>query len=210
MKVGVIAANGKVGRLIVENALQQQLDVYAIVRHDNQTQAKNVLQKDLFALTKEDVASFDVLIDAFGVWDPNRFHLHTDSLKHLCDILKGSQTRLMVVGGAGSLYMNPDHTLQLKDTPDFPKEFYGLANAMSQSLDFLRTQKTVNWTYVSPAADFQADGKKTGQYTIAGEEFAVNSAGQSYISYADYATAFVDILRHQPRRQERVLVFCNV
>ncbi len=35
---------------------------------------------------------------------------HSTSLKHLCDILSGTDTRLLVVGGAGSLYVNPEHT----------------------------------------------------------------------------------------------------
>lgn len=48
------------------------------------------------------------------------------------------------------------------------------------------------WAYVSPAADFQADGPRTGEYVLNGEEFTTNEAGESAISYADYAIAIVD------------------
>ena len=60
---------------------------------------------------------------------------------------------------------------------------------MGQSLAELRKRNDVKWTYLSPAADFQADGERTGSYEIHGEEFAPNSKGESIISYADYAIA---------------------
>ena len=100
-----------------------RVDVTAVVRGDNKTVAKNVVVKDLFNLTAADLAGFDVVVDAFGAWTPRRFPQHSSSLKHLCDILSGVNTRLIVVGGAGSLYVNPEHTTQLKDLPTFPAEF---------------------------------------------------------------------------------------
>ena len=47
-------------------------------------------------------------------------------------------------------------------------------------------------TYISPAADFQADGPRTGAYLVGGEQLVCSTAGQSVISYADYAIALVD------------------
>lgn len=61
MKIGVIAANGKVGRLIVKEALDRSMDVTAIVRSVNKTEAKKVIQKDIMALTREDLEGFDVV-----------------------------------------------------------------------------------------------------------------------------------------------------
>ena len=104
MKIGVIAANGKEGRLIVKEALDRGLDVTAIVRSANKTEAKQVIQKDIMALTREDLTGFDVVVDAFGVWDETKMNLHGVTLNHLADILSGTSTRLLVVGGAGSLY----------------------------------------------------------------------------------------------------------
>ena len=115
---------------------------------------------------------------------------HSSSLKHLCDILSGVNTRLIVVGGAGSLYVNPEHTTQLKDLPTFPAEFKPLAEAQGKALEELRERSDVKWTFISPAADFQADGERVGSYETAGEELTVNAAGESYISYADYAIAW--------------------
>ena len=98
----------------------------------------------------------------------------------------------MIVGGAGSLYVNPEHTVQLVDTPEFPAVFKPLANAQRQSLAEIRERNDVKWTFVSPAADFQADGNRIGQYILAGEELTTNDKGESIISYADYAIGFVD------------------
>ena len=122
MKIGVIAANGKVGRLIVKEALERGMDVTAIVRSANRTEAKKVIQKDIMALTREDLEGFDVVVDAFGIWDDEKMNLHSVTLNHLADILSGSSTRLLVVGGAGSLYMDKAHSQRLFETADFPKE----------------------------------------------------------------------------------------
>ena len=110
----------------------------------------------------------------------------------------------MVVGGAGSLYVDTKRTLQLLETPDFPKEYYPLAKAQTDALDVLRERGDVQWTFVSPAADFQADGEKTGGYILAGEELTRNSKGESIISYADYAIAFVDEIEEGSHIQERI------
>jgi putative NADH-flavin reductase len=192
MKIAVIAANGKEGRLVVEEALRRGHDVCAVVRGQNTTAAKQVLVKDLFDLTAQDLAGFDVVVDAFGAWTPETLPQHSTSLKHLCDILSGTKTRLIVVGGAGSLYLNPEHTTQLADSPDFPDAFKPLASAMGEALEELRQRDDVRWTYISPAADFQAEGERTGKYLLAGEELMTNDRGESIVSYADFAIALLD------------------
>ncbi len=192
MKIAVICANGKAGKLIVKEAVSRVLDVTAVVRGENSTAAQKVLKKDLFELTAEDLKDFDVVIDAFGAWTEDTLPQHSTSLKHLCDILSGTKTRLLVVGGAGSLYVNPEHTICVADGPDFPDSFKPLAAAMAKALGELRERKDVRWTYVSPAGDFQADGERTGKYILGGEELTLNSRGESVISYADYAIAMVD------------------
>jgi len=63
---------------------------------------------------------------------------------------------------------------------------------MAEALEELRTRSDVKWTYISPAADFRADGPKTGEYILGGEELMLNSRGESVISYADYAAAMID------------------
>ena len=192
MKMAVVCANGKAGKLIVKEAVERGLDVTAIVRGENRSAAKGALVKDLFDLTSADLKGFDVVVDAFGAWTPETLPLHSASLKHLCDILSGTDTRLLVVGGAGSLYVNPEHSAQVMDGPDFPEVFKPLATNMGKALDELRGRDDVKWTYISPAGDFQAEGERTGKYMQAGEELTLNGRGESIISYADYAIAMVD------------------
>ena len=81
------------------------------------------VKKDLFDLTADDLKGFDAVVDAFGAWTEDTLGQHSTSLKHLCDILSGTDTRLLVVGGAGSLYVNQEHTAQVSDSPDFPDVF---------------------------------------------------------------------------------------
>lgn len=206
MKVGVVCANGKAGRLIVKEAVERGLDVTAIVRGENQSAAGKVIAKDLFDLTADDLKEFDVVVDAFGAWAEEELPKHSSSLKHLCDVLSGSQTRLVVVGGAGSLYVDQEHTVQVADGPDFPEIFKPLAAAMAKALTELRERKDVRWTYISPAGDFQAEGEKTGEYILGGEELTLNEKGESIISYADYAVAMVDEITKGNHIQERISV----
>ena len=192
MKLAVVRANGKAGQLIVKEALNRGLDVTAFVRGENRSAAKQAVVKDLFELTAADLKDFDVVVDAFGAWAPDVLPQHSASLKHLCDILGGTEVRLLVVGGAGSLYVNPEHSAQVMDGPDFPEMFKPLANAQGKALAELRQRSDVKWTFVSPACDFQADGERTGKYLLGGEELMLNARGESIISYADYAIAMVD------------------
>ena len=207
MKLAVVCANGRVGQLVVKEAVERGLDVTAVIREDeNKTVTSQVIKKDLFDLTKEDLAGFDVVVDAFGAWQEEDLYQHGTSLKHLCDLLSGTNVRLCIVGGAGSLYVNQEHTAQVKDGSDFPEIFKPLANAMGKALDELRERKDVKWTYISPAGDFQADGDRTGDYIQAGEELILNAKGESIISYADYAIAMVDEIVSGNHIQQRISV----
>ncbi len=206
MKIAVVGANGKAGRLIVKEALERGMDVTAVVRGENGTEARTAIQKDLFQLTAADLAGFDVVVDAFGAWTPETLPQHSTSLRHLCDLLSGRETRLLVVGGAGSLYVNGEHTAQVMDGADFPDAFKPLAANMGKALEELREREDVRWTYISPAADFQAEGARTGKYILGGEELTLNARGESVISYADYAIALVDEAEKGNHIRQRISV----
>ena len=206
MKIAVVAANGRAGQKIVAEAVNRGLDVTAIVRGENKSVAKKFVKKDILDLTKDDLKNFDVVIDCFGAWKEEDLPNHTKTSQHLCDILSGTQTRLLIVGGAGSLYTNKEHTAQVADAPDFPAMFLPLAKAQAAELAELRKRNDVRWTFVSPAGDFQADGERTGKYILAGEELTLNSKGESIISYADYAIAMIDEATKGDNVQKRISV----
>ena len=206
MKIAVICANGKAGRLIVMEAVERNLDVTAVVRGENKSAAGKTIVKDLFNLTADDLRDFDVVVDAFGAWTADTVRQIPQAVVHLCDVLSGTDTRLLVVGGAGSLYVNREHTLTVADGPDFPDAFKPLAAAHDQALRELRGRNDVRWTYISPAGDFQGGGERTGEYILGGEELTLNSMGESVISYADYAIAMVDEIADGNHIRERISV----
>ena len=206
MKIAVVCANGRVGKLVVKEAVERGLDVTAIAKGENHSVAKPYIRKDLFDLTAGDLEDYDVVVDAFGAWEEEVLPLHSKSLMHLCDILSGTGKRLVVVGGAGSLYVNKEHTAVVSDGPDFPAVFLPLAKAQGEAPTKLRERKDVAWTFISPAGDFQADGERTGEYILAGEELTLNEKGESIISYADYAIAMVDEIVSGNHIRERISV----
>lgn len=210
MKIAIIGATGKAGKLIMEEALKRGLDVTAIVRNKSKlsNSSVKVIEKDLFDLKKEDLKDFDTVVSAFGIWEEKELSKHGEVMNHLCNILADTNIRLMVVGGAASLYVNKEHTMILKDAPNFPEAFMGLAVSENKAFDILKDKKDVLWTYVSPSADFQAEREKTGEYNIGNDELLVNSKGESYISYADYAAAFADEIVNKKYLNQQI-TFCS-
>jgi len=208
MKIAVIGAAGKAGKVIVDEALSRGHEVTAIVRDAAKLANPDVrvVQKDVFQLTSEDLAPFDVVVNAFGA-PPGQEHLHVEAGKVLIEAVKGApNTRLFVVGGAGSLFIDEQKTTRLMDTPEFPSIYFATASNQGQNLSDLQAVQGIRWTFLSPAAFFNPEGKRTGAYKKGKDNLIVNSAGKSYISYADYAVAVLDELERPEHINERFTV----
>lgn len=208
MKIAVIGATGKAGQKIVEEALRRGHDVTAIVRSASKVTANiPVIEKDVFALSQEDVKGFDVVVNAFGA-PADQEELHVKAGRHLIDIFKGIDTKLVVVGGAGSLFVDPEKTVRVMDTPDFPEMFYATAKNQGENLQDLQ-QSAITWTFLSPSAFFDPEGPRTGSYTAGKDHLLVNAAGESYVSYADYAVALLDEIENSKHVNSRFTVTSN-
>jgi putative NADH-flavin reductase len=180
--------------MIVEEALVRRHEVLAVVRSGKEAvrPAATVLVRSLFELEYRDVADCDVIIDAFGTWTPESLSMHSHSLHFLCDLLAHRKNRLLVVGSAGSLFMDKEHTMRLVDSPDMPEMYKPLANAMAQAYDELRLRSDVNWTYFSPSAFFDAGAPRSGKFRLGRDELLADEAWGSMIGYADAAIAILD------------------
>ena len=205
MKVAIIGATGKAGSVILNEAVERGHEVTAIVRNAAklQNQQAKVIEKDVFDLNAEDVKVFDVVVNAFGA-APGQEHLHVDAGRALIEAMKGApQTRLLVVGGAGSLFADEAKTIRVMDTPDFPKEYYPTASNQGKNLEDLQKTTDIQWTFISPAAFFNPEGNRTGAYQKGKDHIMVNTQGQSYVSYADFAIAVVDEIDNPQHINER-------
>ena len=203
MKIAIIGANGKSGANLVNEALKQGHDVTAIVRNKGyKKESVKVVYKDIFELAKADLAGFDAVISAFVAWSEETFPLHKKVAAHLVNLLEGTDTRLIVVGGAGTLFVDDKGTM-LMDTPDLPAAYMGVAKATAESYFVLKGSANVLWTYVSPAGDYDENGARTGKYVLGGDDLILNSKNESYISYADLALAIIDELKNKKFIQKR-------
>ncbi|MCR6595779.1 NAD(P)-dependent oxidoreductase [Bacillus halotolerans] len=208
MKIGIIGASGKAGSLVLKEAKERGHEVTAIVRNASKVQDQDtaILEKDVFELTAEDLKPFDALVNAFGA-APGQEHLHVEAGRTLISLLKDAKhTRLFVVGGAGSLFVDEAKTTCLMDTPEFPKEYLPTASNQGENLKDLQKADSISWTFLSPAAFFDPAGKRTGSYQKGKDNVIVNAKGDSYISYADYAIAVLDELEHPSYKNERFTV----
>jgi putative NADH-flavin reductase len=116
------------------------------------------------------------------------------SLKYLTDIFEQlPAVRFLIVGGAASLYTNFERTAQLIE--NIPAEWAAVPASMLIAFNELKKSKA-NWTFFSPAGLFDPEGPCTGRYTLGTDYVILNKAGESYLSYADYAVAMVDEIEH--------------
>ncbi|MDN7246753.1 NAD(P)-dependent oxidoreductase [Planococcus shenhongbingii] len=208
MKVGIIGASGKAGGLILKEAVSRGHEVTAIVRDASKMEdaAVATLEKDVFSLTAEDLKQFDVVVNAFGV-PPEKAEQHVEAGRKLIQTLKDApETRLIVVGGAGSLFVDEARTTRLIETPEFPDAFKAIASNQGQNLADLEEAEGIRWTFLSPAAFFDAEGKRTGHYQIGEDSIMVNKKGKSYVSYPDYAIALVDEIENPKHINKRFTV----
>ena len=111
--------------------------------------------------------------------------------------------RYLVVGGAASLTA-PDGT-RVFDSPGFPEAYRTEAAGGIAFLDALRAVDDIDWTFVSPSAEF-VEGPRTGRFRIGGDQLLADAAGRSWIGFADYAIALVDVLTRKTHLRERITV----
>ncbi|RDZ06438.1 hypothetical protein C3744_28865 [Priestia megaterium] len=208
MKIAIIGATGKVGRLIMKEAVDRGFDVTAIVRNTSKITETNVkvLEKDIFNLTALELTAFDVVISTYRAPDGEE-HLYVEAGRVLVEALKDTlNTKLIVVGGAGSLFVDEEKTTRLMNTPDFPDFVLPTAVNAGKQLEELQKTDSITWTYISPSGFFDPEGKRTGSYKVGKDHVILNSKGESYISYADYAIAVVDEIEKPQHVNERFTV----
>ncbi len=206
MKVAVIGATGKAGKLIAKEAKMRGHEITAITRPASIGKLEDnyaVLPKDLFNLTTDDLRDFDIVVDAFGTdfTKPGNEYLHVSAVEHLISIMEEiPQVRLFVIGGAGSLYK--DETKRHLVLESIPPEFRAVPYNAYLAWLKLKDSK-VNYTFMSPAENFDYAGPRTGKYTIGTDVAIKNSVGLSYITYSDFAVAMVDEFENRNFIQKR-------
>lgn len=194
MKIGVIGATGKIGKCIFREALDRGHDVTAIIRNKSKVATPNLqlLVKDAFELTVEDIAPFDVIISAVG-FEQSKMEEHVRLGHHYINIFQEvPHVRLILVGNAGSLYINEKRELRVVDNGKMPNLLKTSALAQTISLMDFVGRDNVNFSIATPALFFDAAGVKSGQYVFADDTITVNEKGYSYVTYYDFASAVLD------------------
>ena len=127
------------------------------------------------------------------------------AVAQLAELASDGETRLGVVGGAGSLLV-AEGGPRLVDTAEFPDAFKPEALEAAGILDDLRATTTnLDWFYVSPAAGFgaYAPGEKTGRYRLGGDVLVADDKGESFISGPDLAIAILDEVENRAHVNQR-------
>ena len=196
MKFAVIGATGYVGSAVVKELAGRGHEVTAFARNtDKVWQNENVkavaadVLSDGFA---KELQGFDAVISAFnpGWSNPNIGADYSRGAAAIVEAAKATAVPyLLVVGGAGSLYVAPGQ--QLLDTPNFPAEYKEGAEGARQALNLLRDEQELEWTFLSPAALLQP-GPRTGQFRLGGDDLLLSDGQPGRISVADLAVALLD------------------
>ncbi|MDR1707345.1 MAG: NAD(P)H-binding protein [Prevotella sp.] len=210
-KVALIGATGFVGSHLLQELLDRGYEVTALARSVEKIQIKNDKLKtiavdvtNLGALT-EVLKGNDIVLSAYnpGWTNPNIYN----------DFIKGSETiqqavkeagvkRYVVIGGAGSLYIDGK---QIVDGADFPASIKPGATAARDYLNELRKETGLDWTMFSPAINMHQGIKtgRTGKYRLGTEEPVFDKDGESILSVEDLAVAVVDELENHKFPRQR-------
>ena len=211
MNILIFGAAGKMGQLLTQEALSRGHKVTAVVRDPAKfkTSLPNLKVVPGDATDLANIAKIapgnEVAISAIGPsggpeGDPS---VLIQAAKALPDGLKAAGVpRLLIVGGAASLEVSPGKLLL--DTPDFPKEWKGVATAARDALNEYR-KADIDWVYFSPAAFF-SPGKRTGNFRLGKDQLLTDAHGQSKLSYEDMAIAILDEAEHPQHHRERITV----
>lgn len=210
-KVAVIGATGFVGAHVVKELANRGYEVEAIVRdaskveQDDKVKAKSIDVNNIDQLA-EGLQGSDAVISTYNAgWaNPNLYNdFLTGSENIEKAVEKSGVKRLIVVGGAGSLY-TPDN-VQIVDTPDFPEAYKPGATAARDYLNKIKENNTLDWTFFSPAIEMnQANvGTRTGKYRTSLETPVFDENGRSILSVEDVAVALVDELEQNNHIRER-------
>jgi putative NADH-flavin reductase len=199
--IAMIGATGNVGSRLLDEALRRGHTVTALARDTSGLESRQgVTPRNV------DAANAEALTAAVAGHDAVFSSVPFASLKESAivePVKRAGVRRLLVVGGAGSLYAAPGQ--RVLDSPDFPAAWKPEATAGAVFLDALRREREVDWTFVSPSAEFVA-GPRTRKYRLGVDELLVDSTGRSWISFDDYAIAFLDELESDAHIRQRITV----
>jgi putative NADH-flavin reductase len=208
----VFGGTGYAGSAITHEALSRGHQVVAVARDTSKLDAADGLtlaQGDAFDadFVAEVTKGADVVVVALHAVQSDGTELK-DRFQHFVDAAAAAGARLGIVGGAGSLLV-ADGGPALYDTPEFPDAFAGEAKSHGQVLEALRASDTdVDWFYVSPAAAFGSfnPGERLGTYRTSDDLLLTDAEGNSEVSGADFAIAFVDEIETPAHHQARFAV----
>ncbi|QWA29630.1 NAD(P)-dependent oxidoreductase [Pseudomonas sp. RC3H12] len=200
-KIAIIGATGRAGSQLLEEALRRGHSVVAIARNPSALQGRDGVTvkaldaKDSAALQAA-VTGCDAVLSAahFSTIEPGAI---------IEPVKRAGVKRLLVVGGAGSLLLPSGH--RVIDSPDFPEAYKAEANAGVRFLDTLRQEPTLDWTFLSPSAEF-VEGQRSGHYTLGKDHLLIGADGKSWITFADYAIAMLDELEKPAHSRARFTV----
>lgn len=216
MKIALIGATGFVGSAILREALDRNHEVKAIVRNPDKLTVEHerlsVVQGNAMDTDKlaEQLQGNEVVISAYnaGWGNPNLYQEFLQGAQNIQESVKKSGVkRLLVIGGAGSLFISPD--LQLVDTPDFPAVIKPGATAARDYLNILKQEEALAWTFVSPAPEMHQgnSGIRRGSYrTGLDTPILDENDNLSEISVEDVAVAVLDEAENPKHIRQRFTV----
>ena len=200
-KIAIIGATGRAGSQLLEEALRRGHQVVAIARNPSKLNGREgVTTKALDA--KDSAALKAALAGADAVM--SAAHFATIEPEAIIEPVKAAGVaRLLVVGGAGSLLLPSGQ--RVIDSPDFPEAYKAEASAGVRFLDALRQTSGLEWTFLSPSAEF-VEGARSGQYRLGKDDLLIGADGKSWITFADYAIAMIDELENPAHSRARFTV----
>ena len=216
----VYGASGRVGGVIVDEALQRGHDVIGVSRNPGSLEFEapnfSAVQGDVTSLESmlEIIAGVDaIVITVSGIGPDNTpeeaiTSLAAETFVEAAEVLGEETPRVIQVGGGTTLRVNGTYGFDNPEIePGTPR--HGNAFGHWRAIETYGAADGVQWAVLTPPPGGMnpgTPGERTGTYRLGGEDVLYDAAGDRTITMADFAVAVVDEVERPQALNRRAAV----
>ncbi|ATG97466.1 NAD(P)-dependent oxidoreductase [Mesoplasma lactucae] len=198
MKILILGADGKLGRMLVNDAISAGYSVATMTRQpfEDATVENIVGAPEKIDELKKAVNGVDMIISALGAKDPETL---LKMAKNIASVAKEHNIPLIWSGGSGTLIDNQGKTLATDPNVVWDSPMYKMLKpavfGAKLVLEYLPTVAGLKYVYVSPPIDLMLDRTKTTYKWEISDKALYNAQGQSICGYQTLAQAEIDLIK---------------
>jgi putative NADH-flavin reductase len=215
--VVIYGASGRVGSIILTEALSRGHDVIGVSRNPagfkNDHPNFSVLAGDVTRLDSmlEVIKDADVVIFSLRGIGPGNTPEDATTARAAATFVQASKQlgdtapHAIQVSGGNTLWKNGVWGLDVPDL-EVGTARHGQYHGHWAAIEIYKKSTGVKWTVMTPPPGAMSQKERTGKYRLGGEDVLFNAEGESFISSEDFAVAVIDEAESGQSMGKRVAV----